>query len=121
MTEESMNVGLVRRRLLDRRREVMTRGVHDFEEESELLADREIEFEDLAGNQSMAGLLDRFGERERLLLARIDAALGRLEAGFYGRCEACGERIAVDRLLALPETHLCEECQETIEPASIRP
>ena len=116
-----MNVGVVRRRLLDRRREVMKRGLDDFEDESELLADREIEFEDLAGNQSMASLLDRFGERERLSLARIDAALGRLEAGYYGRCESCGQKIAIDRLLALPETHLCEECQETIEPPSLAP
>lgn len=121
MNDDPMSVGVVRRRLIDRRREVMRRGLEDFEEEDELLADREIEFEDLAGNQSMASLLDRFGERERLLLARIDAALGRLEAGDYGRCESCGQQIAVDRLLALPETHLCEECQETVEPLEMRP
>jgi RNA polymerase-binding protein DksA len=121
MTNDAMSVGVVRRRLLDRRRQVMKRGVNDFEEESELLADREVEFEDLAGNQSMASLLDRFGERERVELARIDAALGRLEAGYYGRCESCGQKITVDRLLALPETHLCEECQEANEPASLMP
>ena len=35
-------------------------------------------------------------------LAEIDAALGRLEAGTYGRCEVCGQPIAEPRLQARP-------------------
>jgi DnaK suppressor protein len=41
-------------------------------------------------------------------LAAVDAALARLDAGTYGRCEACGEPIADERLAAEPTTSLCE-------------
>jgi len=58
-------------------------------------------------------------ERARLrsLLARaeaevgeLEAALGRLAHGAYGRCTACGERIPGERLAALPATAFCLAC-----------
>lgn len=44
------------------------------------------------------------------LLAQVDEALGRIEAGVYGICEGCGKRIPVARLEALPYTKLCVDC-----------
>jgi RNA polymerase-binding protein DksA len=41
------------------------------------------------------------------LLRRIEAALGRLDAGTYGMCEVCGQPIAEERLEAVPYTTLC--------------
>ncbi|MFO7281453.1 MAG: TraR/DksA C4-type zinc finger protein [Thermoanaerobacterales bacterium] len=41
-------------------------------------------------------------------LAGVDVALERLDAGTYGRCEACGEPIADERLAADPTTPFCE-------------
>jgi DnaK suppressor protein len=46
----------------------------------------------------------------RARLAQIDAALRRLAAGSYGRCEACGQPIAAARLTARPETATCITC-----------
>lgn len=41
------------------------------------------------------------------LLREIDAALGRIAAGTYGRCVDCGREIAEERLEAVPYTTLC--------------
>jgi RNA polymerase-binding transcription factor DksA len=43
-------------------------------------------------------------------LAEVHAALGRLAAGTYGRCERCGGQIPVDRLEAVPAARTCREC-----------
>ena len=49
------------------------------------------------------------------LLASIDAALGRIEDGSYGRCERCGEAISEERLEALPYATKCIECKRLEE------
>jgi DnaK suppressor protein len=41
----------------------------------------------------------------------VDAALGRMDAGTFGLCTACGGRIADARLEALPWAALCIDCQ----------
>lgn len=48
-------------------------------------------------------------------LAAIDAALGRLEAGCYGRCDVCRQPIAALRLEALPHAARCVRCQHQAE------
>jgi DnaK suppressor protein len=48
-------------------------------------------------------------------LARIDAALGRLDAGMYGDCFDCGEEISDKRLRALPFAVRCMSCEEKRE------
>lgn len=57
-------------------------------------------------------------EKEELRLARVDAALGRMESGEYGHCVACGKFIPLERLEALPTAVYCiehEPRQENIE------
>ncbi|NOY55044.1 MAG: hypothetical protein GXP34_03565 [Actinobacteria bacterium] len=46
----------------------------------------------------------------RELLAQVDDALRRLDAGSYGICVDCGKDIPAARLSALPYTTLCVEC-----------
>jgi RNA polymerase-binding protein DksA len=46
-------------------------------------------------------------ENSEQVLAEIDAALERIEAGTYGTCEACGKPIGEERLEALPWARLC--------------
>ncbi|MFA5843450.1 MAG: TraR/DksA C4-type zinc finger protein [Coriobacteriia bacterium] len=48
--------------------------------------------------------------RERL--AQTQRALERLEAGGYGVCLRCGERIAESRLEAVPAAEFCISCKE---------
>jgi len=43
------------------------------------------------------------------ILAAIDAALERIEAGTYGTCERCGKPIGEERLEAIPYATLCIE------------
>jgi RNA polymerase-binding transcription factor DksA len=56
------------------------------------------------------------GEAERLAadlqdaLSDVDAALLRLTAGTYGRCERCGNPISEARLEAMPTAHRCLDC-----------
>ncbi len=48
-------------------------------------------------------------ENEERVLAAIDAALARIAAGTFGRCERCGQQIEEERLEALPYATLCIE------------
>ena len=45
-------------------------------------------------------------------LADIRSALGRMERGVYGACEACGKDIAAERLEAVPTARLCIACAQ---------
>jgi DnaK suppressor protein len=49
------------------------------------------------------------------VLAAIDAAIRRLDAGTYGICERCGADIGVDRLRAMPYATLCIDCKRLEE------
>jgi DnaK suppressor protein len=58
-----------------------------------------------------------FATRELLVerVNRLAAALERFDAGEYGQCVECGERIAPARLQALPEVTTCVRCQDRLE------
>ncbi|MHC2067851.1 TraR/DksA family transcriptional regulator [Bremerella sp. T1] len=47
---------------------------------------------------------------EQVTLGEIDSALARIEAGEYGACVECGQRIKKSRLNAIPFTHYCIDC-----------
>jgi len=49
-------------------------------------------------------------DNEEQVLAEIDAALARIDAGTYGTCTNCGKPIAEDRLEARPWAGLCIDC-----------
>ena len=53
--------------------------------------------------------------RQRKLIAKIDAALQRIEDGAYGYCEETGEPISLKRLEARPIATLSIEAQEQHE------
>ncbi|MEV0730981.1 TraR/DksA C4-type zinc finger protein [Polymorphospora sp. NPDC050346] len=48
----------------------------------------------------------------RQSLEQISAALGRIDAGTYGRCVHCGKQIPAERLQILPHARFCVPCQE---------
>jgi DnaK suppressor protein len=43
-------------------------------------------------------------------LAEVDAALGRIAEGSYGRCSSCGGPLGLQRLRAIPEARFCLGC-----------
>jgi RNA polymerase-binding protein DksA len=51
----------------------------------------------------------------RDLLVQVERALGRLDAGTYGRCEECGQPIPKARLQAFPRATLCVTCKQREE------
>jgi DnaK suppressor protein len=51
----------------------------------------------------------------RDLLVQVERALGRLDAGTYGRCEECGDAIPKARLQAFPRATLCVACKQREE------
>jgi DnaK suppressor protein len=65
-----------------------------------------------SGTEEMASQLAELDARE---LHQIERALHRLKQGTYGLCEACGSKIPVGRLNALPYTTLCIACQREME------
>jgi DnaK suppressor protein len=53
------------------------------------------------------GEASRLATELRETLDEVVAAIERLEAGSYGRCEACGKPISPARLEAMPATRFC--------------
>jgi hypothetical protein len=69
--------------------------------------------QELAGGAGLAADVappDPPSEVERLELAEIDAALGRIAAGRYGSCFSCGGPLGLQRIRAFPETRYCLGC-----------
>lgn len=70
---------------------------------------------DRASEETDRALELRTRDRERKLVAKIDAALRRIEEGSYGYCEETGEPISLKRLDARPIATLSLEAQERHE------
>lgn len=58
-------------------------------------------------------------EDQQETIQQIDEALDRVDAGTYGKCEACKETIAKARLDALPQAKYCVDCQERIDEGDL--
>jgi len=70
---------------------------------------------DRATSETERALELRARDRQRKLIAKIDAALARIEEGTYGYCEETGEPIGLKRLDARPIATLSLEAQERHE------
>lgn len=70
---------------------------------------------DRASLETEAGVELRTRNRYLKLIAKIDAALKRIEDGEYGYCEETGEPIGIKRLEARPIASLSIEAQERHE------
>ncbi|WP_299820148.1 RNA polymerase-binding protein DksA [uncultured Jannaschia sp.] len=70
---------------------------------------------DRASEETDRALELRTRDRQRKLIAKIDAALRRIEEGEYGYCEKTGEPISLKRLDARPIATMTVEAQETHE------
>jgi len=70
---------------------------------------------DRASSETDRAIVLRARDRQRKLIAKIDAALHRLEEGTYGYCEETGEPISLRRLDARPIATLSIEAQERHE------
>lgn len=100
-----------RRALLARRREIVDLSAMARDARSVVSLDQQsvgrLSRMDALQGEAMA----QASERQRVAeLARIDAAVQRIDAGTYGDCLSCGEEIAPGRLEADPAASLCIAC-----------
>jgi DnaK suppressor protein len=72
---------------------------------------------DRASTETDRSIELRARDRQRKLIAKIDAALSRIDDGTYGYCEETGEPISLRRLEARPIATLSLEAQERHERA----
>jgi len=70
---------------------------------------------DRASEETDRALELRTRDRQRKLVAKIDAALRRIESGDFGYCEMTGERISLKRLDARPIATMTLQAQEAHE------
>ena len=70
---------------------------------------------DRASSETDRAIELRARDRQRKLIAKIDAALHRIDDGTYGYCEETGDPIAIKRLEARPIATLSVEAQERHE------
>lgn len=76
---------------------------------------REPDLNDRASSETDWSIELRTRDRQRKLIAKIDAALRRLEEGEYGYCEVTGDPIGLKRLIARPVATMTVESQEAHE------
>ncbi|MGI8724793.1 MAG: RNA polymerase-binding protein DksA [Methyloceanibacter sp.] len=103
-----------RRKLLAWRDEIL----RSTKETLQHLQDESVQHADIAdraSSESERALELRARDRQRKLIAKIDAALERIDDGTYGYCEETGEPISLKRLDARPIATLSVEAQERHE------
>lgn len=102
-----------KRKLIDWRQEILKESKETLENLQRL--EQHPDTTDRASSESERGLELRARDRQRKLIAKIDAALERIENGTYGYCQETGEPIGVKRLEARPVATLSLEAQERHE------
>ena len=106
-----------RQRLLDLKAEILAEGDIDLEP-GRLEATAVGSDEDAQPLTEMSQAIASSRNRNRSgVLARVVAALGRLEADpeMFGRCTECEEPIPEKRLELMPYVELCVECQQATD------
>ena len=76
---------------------------------------RDADMNDRASSETDWSIELRTRDRQRKLVAKIDAALRRIDQGEYGYCEVTGEPIGLGRLIARPIATMSVEAQEQHE------
>ncbi len=78
--------------------------------EGELDSRESTDWEESAIEHEDDEVLEGIGNSGLLEIRQIEAALERMDAGEYGLCVTCGERISDERLDVLPYTPFCRNC-----------
>lgn len=97
-----------RRKQLDARLDELDARLHEIEDELESHNSRD--WEELALEREEDEVLERMGTSGQTEIRMIRAALARIDAGEYGFCTTCGDRISEERLDVVPHTPFCKRC-----------
>ena len=115
--EEFMNLkqqAYFRRKLLDWKDSILRESKETL---AQLQVDslREPDVTDRASSETDWSIELRTRDRQRKLIAKIEAAIRRIDEGEYGYCEVTGEPISLARLEARPVATMTVEAQERHE------
>ncbi|MBN1425263.1 TraR/DksA family transcriptional regulator [Candidatus Fermentibacteria bacterium] len=110
----------IKDRLQERKTELLRLIKEQQEEMGAIQSTRSPDWLDLTTATENIHLLMTLGDNERRELDDIEIALGKIDDGSYGECEACGRRIRPARLEALITARLCKKCKDE-EEATLRP
>lgn len=70
------------------------------------------DWEELATERETDEVLERMGSSGQVEIAKIQAALTRVEEGEFGYCVRCGDEISEERLDVVPYTPFCRKCAD---------
>ena len=104
-----------KKQLLEEKQRLLNNTKNALKNELALSPDDLPDETDLAASEINQNLIFKLRDRERLLLAKIDEALSRMEEGNFGICQDCEEPIEPKRLEARPVSTLCLSCKERQE------
>ncbi|WP_071675187.1 TraR/DksA family transcriptional regulator [Nioella nitratireducens] len=93
---------------LMRRLETLDGKLHEIE--AELESHNDPDWEEAAQEREGDEVLESLGKTDQSEIRMIKAALERMDAGEYGYCATCGDKISEDRLNVLPCTPFCRKC-----------
>jgi DnaK suppressor protein len=105
----------LRERLAKQKQEILDMYNQDLKAGQESADDGTEDIVDRANAAYNRELMFSLSDGERKLLLQIGEALRRMDEGSYGRCNNCGNMIAVQRLEAVPWARFCINCQELAE------
>ncbi len=112
--KSQLDLAVYRRRLVERRAQLVQR-IYALAATREGVTEPQIEFGDKVQAEAPAEVLARLDEQSREEWEAIQAALARIEAGTYGKCDACGKAMTAARLDAMPMARRCLACQKKSE------
>ncbi len=100
---------------VEQRRKILTDRLAELEArlqeiEDELEGHASPDWEEMAIDREEDEVLEGMGSSGQVEIAKIRAALKRMDEGEYGVCVSCGEEISAERLDVVPHTPFCRTC-----------
>lgn len=111
----SRQVEIIRKRLTQKRDEITDLYVTDLRAGQKLSDSGAEDLVDRANDAYNREFMLSLSGSERDALLEVEQALERLDAGEYGNCDHCDEKIPAKRLQAVPWARYCIDCQELAE------
>lgn len=98
------------RDILEARLAELTARLHEIDETLDSHQSRD--WEELATEREGDEVLEQMGTAGKAEIAKITAALARMDDDEFGYCVTCGDEIAAERLDVVPHTPFCRNCAD---------
>lgn len=98
------------RTILENRLTELDERLHEIDET--LDSHQSKDWEELATEREGDEVLERMGTSGKAEIAKIKAALVRMDADEFGFCVTCGDEISEERLDVVPHTPFCRNCAD---------